>query len=94
MNLQYIKANNVYYKPQEAGIKKENGCSNCPVCLIKKLWFGLWQIDYFDLDYQYSSAGYYSPGDEDKPNQRLILYPSGIQEIRWNIDNSSTESLH
>lgn len=84
MELQYIKANGIYYRPQESGIKdKSKNFGNYPVCIIKKLWFNRWQIDYFDNDTQFERNGCYSFGDEDKPNQRVILYPSGIEEIKW-----------
>ena len=84
MILKYIKANGVYYYPQKAGIKDKNKTfGNCPVCIIKKLLFRRWQIDYYDDIIQYNMQGHYTIGDEDKPNQRLILYPSGIEEIRF-----------
>ena len=86
--LLYIKANGVYYRPQKPGIMDENkNFGNYPVCLIKKILFGLlWQIDYFDKVYQYTEKGGYSFGDEDIPNQRIILYPLGIEEIKWAIN--------
>lgn len=84
--LQYIKANGKYYRPQESGIQDTSKAEvNFPVCLIKKLWFGRWQIDYFDEITQIYDKGGYSFGDEDKPNQRVILYPSGIEEIKYSI---------
>lgn len=63
MMLVYIKANGIYYQANET-------------CLIKKLWFGRWQVDYFDYLYL---------GDTGKPNMRVILYPSGIEEIKFII---------
>jgi hypothetical protein len=84
MKLEYIKADGTYYRPQEPGVKDETKISsNYPVCLIKKLFFGRWQIDYYDKDTQWREKGCYSIGDEDKPNVRLIVYPLGIEEIRW-----------
>ncbi len=86
MKLEYIKANGVFYFPQKSGVKNESkSFSNHHVCLIKKLLFGRWRIDYFDEMTQYDVQGSYSFGDEDNPNQRVILYPSGIEEIKWLI---------
>lgn len=51
MKLEYIKANGVYYKPQE-------GISDYPFflgCSIKKLLFGRWQVDYYDNFYNKDS---------------------------------------
>ncbi len=80
MELEYIKANGTYYKPQLAGIKDETKrFGNHHVCLIKKLFFGRWKIDYYD---EYTQGGF-TCGDEDKTNARLIIYPSGIEEIKW-----------
>ena len=85
MKLKYIKSNGVYYYPQKAGEKDNSDMIyvNKPVCIIKKLLFGRWQIDYFCNYTQFNDNGGYSPGDEDTPNTRLILYPSGIEEIRY-----------
>ena len=81
MKLEYIKANGKCYYPQEAGIQHSNRPNeNYPVCLIKELWFGRWQIDYYDEDKWSNSL---SARIEDEPNQRLMLYPSGIEEIKW-----------
>jgi hypothetical protein len=38
-------------------------------------------VEYYD---PYDCGGY-SFGDEDTPNKRVILYPAGIEEIRWTI---------
>jgi hypothetical protein len=84
MELQYIKTKNGdIFRPQKAGVTDESKiCSNYPVCIIKKLLFGMYQIDYFD---EFNVKGYHSFGQEDKPNTRLILYPSGIEEIKYKI---------
>lgn len=88
MELEYIKVDGIYYRPQEPGIKDESkNYSNLPICLIKKLFFGRWQIDYYNEDIQFNVLGGYSMGDEDKTNTRLIVYPSGIEKIRY-IDKS------
>ena len=79
--LEYIKANDVYFFQQKAGEqdpKKIEGC-NKPVCNIKKLLFGRWEINYFD-DFPYRSG---QTHNENIPSHRLILYPSGIQEIKY-----------
>ena len=84
MKLEYIKANGQYHRPQKAGEKdKSRIIGNLPVRTIKQLLFGRWKIDYFDIDIQFEIKGSYSNGDEDTPNIRLILYPSGIEEIVW-----------
>lgn len=81
MKLEYIKANGMYYIPQEAGVKNPNTWdSNYPVCIIKKLWFGRWQIDYYDF---LNTPAFVSDRDENKPNTRIVLYPNGIEEIKW-----------
>lgn len=87
MKLEYIKANGNYYQPQKAGVKAEHQTfGNHPVCIIKKLWFGRWQIDHYDDYTQFHTKNVgYGFGDEDKPNQRIILYPAGIEEISWVI---------
>jgi hypothetical protein len=81
MELEYIKANGTYYRPQPSGVRDESKCfGNHHVCLIKKLFFGRWQIDYYDR----FTAGSFTCGDEDKTTSRKIIYPSGIEEIKWN----------
>ena len=79
MELEYIKANNVYYKPQKEGVQDPDKIKGCfySVCIIKKRWFGLWQIDYHQE---------WSDGDENIPNRRLILFPSRIEEIRYKLN--------
>ena len=82
MKLQHIKANGKYYRPQKAGIKNENHrFGNYPVCIIVKLFFGRYQVDYYDERLQWERHGSIRSGDEDTPNKRIILYPSGIEEI-------------
>jgi len=86
MKLKHIKANGKYYRPQKAGVKNPvMRFSNYHVCKIKKLPFGRWRIDYFDEAVQFYNKGGYTWGDEDTPNQRVILYPSGIDEIRYEL---------
>jgi len=84
MKLEYIKANGKYYRPQKAGVKI-NQFENHPVCIIKKLLFGFWQIDYYCREAQEKIKGDFSCswGDEDTPNKRVILYPLGIEEISY-----------
>jgi len=81
----HIKANGVYYKPQIPGVETDNLFGFYHVCTIKKKLFGRWQIDYYDEDYQFLYRGGYCVGDENKPNQKLILYPSGIEEIKYSL---------
>lgn len=84
MEIEYIKANGKYYRPQKAGVRMEDSLCNHPVCVIKKLFFGVWRIDYHcEYTRRYIIQCGYTPGDEDIPNKRLILYPSGIEEISY-----------
>lgn len=82
--LEYIKANGIYYRPQKAGVQNPEMIKGVcyPVCVIKKLLFGRWQVDYFSSNpYSYKNAY-----DNQKPVNRLILYPNGIEEIRFTND--------
>ncbi len=81
MKLEYIKANGVYYFPQEAGEQDPNKIPGCfrPVCYIKKLWFGRWQID--------QNNDNRSQWNNQVPNEKIILYPAGIEEIVWQKNN-------
>ena len=86
MDILHIKANGTYYYPTEPGeepYEKFQG-RYAPVCRIKKLMFGRWQIDYYD-EWIPDERGYYT-GDNQVPNARLILYPSGIEEIKYRVD--------
>lgn len=87
MKLKYIKASGKYYRPQRAGEQDPNKVEGCyyPVCIIKKLSFGRWQIDYYDEHTQSYENDEYGLGDENKPTTRLIIYPNGIEEIRWQL---------
>lgn len=87
MKLLRLKAGGIDYKPQPAGEPiPGRHLTNFPVCIIKKLMFGRWQIDYFDEDYQsFETKTGYRFFDEDKPNKRLIIYPSGVEEVEYHI---------
>ncbi len=72
MELEYIKANGVYYKPMKYGIqdpKLRDGCFY-PEVKITKLLFGRWKID------GHINSIY------DEPSI-MIIYPAGIEEIRY-----------
>ena len=81
MKLKYIKSDGVCYFPQEAGVQNPEKIIGCflPVCYIKQISKGRWQIDYYD-DNLYA---YDNHGDNQKPVSRKILYPAGIQEIQY-----------
>lgn len=85
--LLYIKTTDgEIFRPQASGVKDPNtNFSNYPVCIIKKLLFGRYKIEYYDrlLWLELGTLYSYSPGDEDKPNAVKILYPSGIKEIKY-----------
>ena len=81
-----IKTKYDVFFPQEAGVKDESKrFGNYPICKIKKLFFGIWVIDYFDENSISREKGY-SFGDENKPNTRIILYPSVIEEIKYSLE--------
>lgn len=85
MEILHIKTKDgIIYKPQEVGIKDESKVfKNFPVCNIKKLSKGKFQVDYFDEDFQWENKKCLSTNDGDTPNVRLVLYPSGIEEIKY-----------
>ncbi len=85
MELKYIKVNGRYYYPQRAGVQNPRKVEGCyySVCIIKKLLFGRWRIDYYDYDAHRRTDVLINYGDENKPNTRLIVYPSGVEEIKW-----------
>ena len=85
MQIDYIKTKDKIYKSQKKGVKDESKhWGNYPVCNIKKLSFGRYQIDYFCRIRQcYVLNKGISDGDEDTPNTRVILYPNGIEEIHF-----------
>jgi len=85
IKIRYIKANGKYYHPQKAGeqmmpLSKYRKGAFISICFIKKLWFGRWQIDFYDKMHW---VGYST--DNQKPNTRLIIYPNGIEEISYNV---------
>lgn len=84
MELLYIKANGEQYSPCKPNtqIYGHHKGSYHPVCRIKRLMFGRWQIDYYD-EYCYDDIDGYTEYRNQAPNARLILYPSGIQEIKY-----------
>lgn len=81
MRLEYIKANGVIYYPQKAGEQDPNKTEGCfyPVCYIKQISNGRWQVDYYD-DSLYCYKNEYN---NQKPASRVILYPSGIEEVKF-----------
>ena len=83
MEIDYIKTKDRIYKYQEKGVRDESKrYGNYPVCNIKKLSFGRYQIDYFcSMRQCYVLKKSIKDGDEDTPNTRVILYPNGIEEI-------------
>ena len=84
MKIEHIKANGRYYRPQEPGVQQPNKIEGCcyPVCYIKKLWFGRWQIDYNDsMDEDWSEG--VPMVSEDRITTRVILYTPGIEEIKY-----------
>lgn len=80
MKIEYIKANDVYYSPQEVGVQHPEKIPGCfyAVCHIKKLSFGRWQIDFYD-----EFLDFCKHQNNQIPASRVILYPCGIQEIKY-----------
>lgn len=84
MEIIHIKVNGTYYKP----VKPNTQAVGCwdgvyePICTIKKLLFGRYQIDYYD---RYLEE-YGKIGGNIYPNARIIAYPSGIEEIKYKLE--------
>jgi len=71
--LTHLKANGEYYYPRKKGIKNPSlKWGDYPYCIIEKLWFGRWKIT------RWNDSLY------DKGEQIIIVYPSGIEEIKYN----------
>ena len=90
MKLKHIIANGRCYIPHGTRDQIE-GCREGvyhPVCEIKKLLFGRWQVDFHDEDYKYynEKGQRYYPLDKSNVNTRIILYPSGIEQIKWDFN--------
>jgi len=88
MEIEYIKTNGRFYYPIAKGVKNEGAImdSIClDVCFIKKLLFGRFQIDYYDARTACEKEGGCSMFHNQIPNVRLIVYPSGIQEIKYTL---------
>ena len=81
MQLEYIKANGKYWYPMKSGVQHPNRREGCfyPVCFIKQISNGRWQVDYFDNNY----CAYKDHWDNQIPGSRIILYPSGIEEVKF-----------
>jgi len=82
MKILYIKANGEYHEAQERGVQDPKLIEgrNLPVCKINKLMFGRYQVDYYEAAYDTNRS---FNSDNGKPNVRLILYPSGIEEVKF-----------
>jgi len=80
MEIEYIKANGNYYQPQKKGVDNPRGIGCYPVCFITKLLFGRWKIEKYDS--QYNDLSDYPNGNQI-PNCKIILYPAGIQEVKY-----------
>lgn len=82
MKLEYIKANGEYYYPMQPGIQDPSKIDG--VCYeevrITKLWFGRYKVEMFPYVFL-SKDGTYKP--KNNPHTTIILYPAGIQEIKY-----------
>ena len=81
----YVKANDTYYFHTPKNVQKDDCIAGCyrDVCYIKHLLFGRIQIDLYDENLYLTKHGYVTFNGGQEPNCRLILYPSGIQEIKY-----------
>lgn len=81
-----IKVNGEIFYPQKPGVQhplRHEGCFK-PVCIIKKLPFGFWCIDYFD-DFMSSHKRfkYMFDGIENIPNTRIIASPFFVEFVKY-----------
>lgn len=83
----YIKdKNGHYYETPVDGVTIYNG-ESMPVCRIKEVDHGGYLIEYHDeLISPEDGRGWYN-GYNQVVNSRIVLYPSGIQEIKYKINN-------
>lgn len=79
MELEYIKANGIYYYARANG----RNSALSPVSKIKKLKHGMFQVEYYDDYFALDRDGFMEAEEDREPTHRVILYPSGIQEIRY-----------
>lgn len=86
MKLEYIKAGGRYFEPTPPKIEQIDSKFRTgiykPVCYIEELDNGLWQVKYFNDQYGFGEMG---KGSNQKPSHVLILYPSGIEEISYTL---------
>lgn len=85
MKLRYIIVKGEYYYPMDKWIqdpKKIEG-AYYPVCYIKPLEGGLFQIDYFNEVYPYERTEHFPDQGNQTPNARIIAYPSGIEKVEY-----------
>lgn len=82
MKISYIKTKDKTWYPQKAGVQvpKYREGYFYPVCYIKAISKGRYQIDYFDDSY----IGVYNNAvDNQHPHSRKIIYPSGVLEVEF-----------
>lgn len=87
LTIEYIKANGIYYYHQNNKHVRIALLNNVRVGKVKKLSFGRWRIDYTSKTTFHTtpeSCDLQEPSKPDIPaKRRVILYPSGIEEIRY-----------
>ena len=76
MTIEYIKTKNACYYPTDKRSTNKYSWLYKPVCYIKKLWFGRWQIDYYDPYTEYETKGFSNANSNQSPNVRLVVFPS------------------
>jgi len=75
MKINYIDTTSGIFSPQEKGVQRDGYVEGVfvPYCIITKLLFGRYKIEYQD-EYFYTE-------------HVLIVYPCGIKTINYNLNN-------
>lgn len=84
VQIEYIRLGDIIYYNQPAGVQNPKSIKGVmlDVCIIKKLPFGRYRIDRYN---PLKPTNHYSMFESNQhPNERIIAYPSGISEIKYN----------
>ena len=92
MKLKYIRTlDNIYYPSDGKQLFDTNLPQQIyyPFCEIKPIKHGAFEINFFvsptDKTEIYDVNNYVHDWDNNTANQRIIVYPSGIKEIRYEL---------
>lgn len=83
-----IKVNGETFHPQEPGIQHPLRSKGhfLPVCIIRKLPFGFWLIDYHDESFGAHRRFKYSTIEEENfPNTRIIASPFFVEFVKYGL---------